>query len=135
MLPWTRKVAYWWRKVSRTAFSRTYADRFTNRVIHLKEISVDFIKTRPTSDLELVLKDDAGVTHKSDKFKNGALVLWELDIYFKTHTSATLTIQRALFKITVAKVSVEFKPYKFGDDKVVRLEGGDVLFLVKSTSC
>ncbi|KAH9008624.1 hypothetical protein EDB85DRAFT_2283618, partial [Lactarius pseudohatsudake] len=92
------------------------------QVIHLKEISVDFIKTRPTSDLELVLKDDAGVTHKSDKFKNDALVLWELDIYLKTHTSATLTIQRALFKITVAKVSVEFKPYKFGDDKVVRRE-------------
>ncbi|KAH9023613.1 hypothetical protein EDB85DRAFT_309695 [Lactarius pseudohatsudake] len=92
------------------------------QVIHLKEISVDFIKTRPTSDLELVFKDDAGVTHKSENFKNGALVHWNLSIYLKTHTSATLTIQRALFKIRVAKVSVEFEPYKFGDDKVVRLE-------------
>ncbi|KAH9053099.1 hypothetical protein EDB87DRAFT_1712583 [Lactarius vividus] len=99
------------------------------QVIHLKEISVDFIKTRPTSDLELVFKDDAGVTRKSNKFRNGALVHWDLDIYLKIHTSATLTIQRALFKIRVAQVFVEFKPYKFGDDKVVRLEGGDVLFL------
>ncbi|KAH9051709.1 hypothetical protein EDB87DRAFT_1693810 [Lactarius vividus] len=73
------------------------------QVIHLKEISVDFIKTRPTSDLELVFKDDAGVTRKSNKFRNGALVHWDLDIYLK--------------------VFVEFKPYKFGDDKVVRLEG------------
>ncbi|KAH9015784.1 hypothetical protein EDB84DRAFT_1443344 [Lactarius hengduanensis] len=96
------------------------ADRFTNRVIHVKEISVEFIKTRPISDLELVFKDDAGV--KSYKFKNGAIVHWDLDIYVNTHTSATLTIQRELFKIRVAKVSVEFKPYKFGDDKVVRLE-------------
>ncbi|KAH9027804.1 hypothetical protein EDB85DRAFT_91871 [Lactarius pseudohatsudake] len=76
------------------------------QVIHLKEISVDFIETPPTSDLELVFKDDAGVTHN----------------YLKTHTSATLTIQRGLFKIRVAEVSVEFKPHKFGDDKVVRLE-------------
>ncbi|KAH9020391.1 hypothetical protein EDB85DRAFT_530103 [Lactarius pseudohatsudake] len=92
-------------------------------VIHLKEISVDFIETRPTSDLELVFKDDAGTTCKSHKFKNRALVRWNLDIYLKTHTSATLTIiQRGSFKKRVAEVSVEFKPYKFGDDKVVRLE-------------
>ncbi|KAH9021801.1 hypothetical protein EDB85DRAFT_408418 [Lactarius pseudohatsudake] len=96
------------------------------QVIHLKEISVDFIKKRTTSDLELVFfKDDAGATHKSDKFKDGALVRWSVNIYLKTHTSATLTIQRVggLFDLRVAKVSVEFKPYKFGDDKVVRLEG------------
>ncbi|KAH9012999.1 hypothetical protein EDB85DRAFT_992146 [Lactarius pseudohatsudake] len=95
------------------------------QVIHLKEISVDFIKKRTTSDLELVFfKDDAGATHKSDKFKDGALVRWSVNIYLKTHTSATLTIQRVggLFDLRVAKVSVEFKPYKFGDDKVVRLE-------------
>ncbi|KAH8991780.1 hypothetical protein EDB86DRAFT_1559289 [Lactarius hatsudake] len=92
------------------------------QVIHLKEISVDFIETPPTSDLELVFKDDAGVTHKSKIFKKTALVRWYPDIYLKTHTSATLTIQRALFKIRVAEVSVEFKPHKFGDDKVVRLE-------------
>ncbi|KAH9053325.1 hypothetical protein EDB87DRAFT_241935 [Lactarius vividus] len=98
------------------------------QVIHLKEISVDFIETRPTSDLELVFKDDddAGTTRKSNKFKNGALVHWNLDIYLKTHTSATLTIQRGLFKKRVAEVSVEFKPYKFGDDKVVRLEGATI---------
>ncbi|KAH9008681.1 hypothetical protein EDB84DRAFT_1425992 [Lactarius hengduanensis] len=91
-------------------------------LIHLKEISVDFIKTHPTSDLELVFKNDVGATCKSNKFKNGALVRWNLNIYLKTHTSATLTIQRGLFKKMVAEVSVEFKPYKFGDDKVVRLE-------------
>ncbi|KAH9032967.1 hypothetical protein EDB85DRAFT_1155203 [Lactarius pseudohatsudake] len=92
------------------------------QVIHLKEISVDFIETRPASDLELVFKDDAGATRKSVKFKNGALVRWNLDIYLKTHTSATLTIQRGLFKKRVAEVSVKFKPYKFGDDRIVRLE-------------
>ncbi|KAH8996040.1 hypothetical protein EDB92DRAFT_116897 [Lactarius akahatsu] len=97
------------------------------QVIHLKEISVDFIKTRPISDLELVFKGDAGVTHTSNKFKsrlflNSDLIRWNINMYLKTHTSATLTIQRALFKIRVAEVSVEFKPYKFGDDKVVHLE-------------
>jgi hypothetical protein len=45
------------------------------------EISVDFIKRRPKSDLELVFKDDAaGVKHKSNKFKKGDLVLWNLDM-------------------------------------------------------
>ncbi|KAH9027816.1 hypothetical protein EDB85DRAFT_94069 [Lactarius pseudohatsudake] len=99
------------------------------QVIHLKEISVDFIKTRPIFDIELVFKDDAGVTHTSNRFKsrlflNSDLVRWSLDIYLKTHTSATLTIQRlgGLFNKRVAEVSVEFKPHKFGDDKVVRLE-------------
>ena len=44
------------------------------------EIFVDFIESRPTFDLELVFKDDAGVKHKSDKFKKRALVLWNLDM-------------------------------------------------------
>ncbi|KAH9021789.1 hypothetical protein EDB85DRAFT_404117 [Lactarius pseudohatsudake] len=43
-------------------------------------------------------------------------------VYVRTHTRATLTIQRPLFKIRVAEISVEFKPHEFGDDKVVRLE-------------
>ncbi|KAI9457251.1 hypothetical protein BJY52DRAFT_1416883 [Lactarius psammicola] len=93
-----------------------------DQYIHLKEIYVDFIKRRPMSDLELVFKDDAGVKHKSDKFKKGALVHWTLDIYVRTHTSAKLTIRRARFKISVAEISVEFKPDQFGDDRAVRLE-------------
>ncbi|KAI9433147.1 hypothetical protein H4582DRAFT_2061193 [Lactarius indigo] len=87
--------------------------------VDLKEISVDFIKTRPTSDLELVFKDDAGVKYKSNKFKNGVPVLWRPEIHVRTHTSATLTIQRALFKKRVAEISVKFKSDKFGDDNVL----------------
>ncbi|KAH9033823.1 hypothetical protein EDB85DRAFT_2144778 [Lactarius pseudohatsudake] len=89
------------------------------------EISVDFIKTRPTSDLELVFKDDAGVKYKSNKFKNDTPVLWNPDIHVRTHTSATLIIRRALFKIRVADISVKFEPYNLGDSKVVRLEDTD----------
>ncbi|KAH9021780.1 hypothetical protein EDB85DRAFT_402734 [Lactarius pseudohatsudake] len=90
--------------------------------IDLKEISVDFIDSRPTSDLELVFKDDAGVKYKSNKFKNGAPVLWKPDIHVRTHTSATLIIRRALFKQRVAEISVKFEPYNLGDSKVVRLK-------------
>ncbi|KAI9432349.1 hypothetical protein H4582DRAFT_1108027 [Lactarius indigo] len=90
--------------------------------IYLKEISIDFIEKYPTSDLELVFKDDAGVKYMSKKFKNGAPVLWKPDIHVRTHTSATLTIQRAGFKIMAADISVKFKPDKFGDDNVVCLE-------------
>ncbi|KAH9165341.1 hypothetical protein EDB89DRAFT_1911510 [Lactarius sanguifluus] len=88
------------------------------------EISVDFTETRPTSDLELVFKDDAGVKYKSNKFTNGAPVLWNLEIHVRTHTSATLIIRRALrvFKQRVAEISVKFEPYNLGDSKVVRLE-------------
>ncbi|KAH9033828.1 hypothetical protein EDB85DRAFT_2225000 [Lactarius pseudohatsudake] len=82
--------------------------------IHLKEISFDFIKTRPTSNLELVFKEDAGVTHKSNKFKNRTASL-----FGGTSTS--------LLKIKVVEISVKFKPDEFGDGKVVRLEGGNVL--------
>ncbi|KAH9027781.1 hypothetical protein EDB85DRAFT_88665 [Lactarius pseudohatsudake] len=109
-----------------------------NQDVHLTEISVDFIERRPASDLKLVFKDDAGVKYKSNKFKHGALVLWNPDIHVRTHNSATLTIQRALFKffkIRVAVISVEFKPDEFGDDKVVRLEGDDVFFQVQFPSC
>ncbi|KAN0134645.1 hypothetical protein V8E53_007430 [Lactarius tabidus] len=93
-----------------------------DRYIHLKEISVDFIKRRPTSVLELVFKDDAGVKYRSSKFKDGDLVHWNLDTYVRSHTCATLTIQRALFKITVAQIEFEFKPNEFGDYRFVGLE-------------
>ncbi|KAI9432370.1 hypothetical protein H4582DRAFT_1109750 [Lactarius indigo] len=103
--------------------------------VNLKEISVDFIEKRPTSDLELIFKDDAGVKYKSNKFKNGVPILWEPEIHVRTHTSATFIIQRALFKKSVAEISVQFEPYNLGDSKVSRLEGGDFLLLVQSTSC
>ncbi|KAH9028977.1 hypothetical protein EDB85DRAFT_1571481 [Lactarius pseudohatsudake] len=90
--------------------------------IHLKEIFVDFVKTRPISSIELVFKDHDGVKYKSKKFKNGVLVHWDLNIHVKTHTSATLTVQRAPFNIRVAEILVGFKPDEFGDDKVACLE-------------
>ncbi|KAH9054854.1 hypothetical protein EDB87DRAFT_1580223 [Lactarius vividus] len=89
---------------SRSATDMIDQDQIDARV----EISVDFIKTRPTSDLELVFKDDAGVKYKSNKFKNSASVLWKPDIHVRTQTSATLIIQRALFKMKVAEISVHF---------------------------
>ena len=45
------------------------------------EISVDFIKSRPTFVLELVFRDDAGVKHKSNKFKEGDVVHWNIDTF------------------------------------------------------
>jgi hypothetical protein len=45
------------------------------------EISVDFIKRRPRSVLELVFKDEAGVKHKSSKFKEDDLLHWNLDTF------------------------------------------------------
>ena len=44
------------------------------------EISVNFMKKRPKSDLKLVFKDDTGVKHESNKFKKGDLVIWNLDM-------------------------------------------------------
>ena len=38
------------------------------------------MKRRPKSGLKLVFKDDTGVQHKSNKFKKGDLVLWNLDM-------------------------------------------------------
>lgn len=45
------------------------------------EIYVDFIEKRPSSVLELVFKDEAGVKHKSTKFKEGDLLHWNLDMF------------------------------------------------------
>ena len=53
----------------------------------LVEISVDFIKRRPTSVLELVFKDHAGVKRKSQKFKQSDVVHWNIDTY--VHFSAS----------------------------------------------
>ena len=41
------------------------------------------MKKRPKSDLKLklVLKDDTGVKNESNKFKQGDLVIWNLDMY------------------------------------------------------
>ena len=47
------------------------------------EISVDFLKRRPTSVLELIIKDDAGVKHKSSQIKEGELVQWNVDTFVR----------------------------------------------------
>ncbi|KAF8256502.1 hypothetical protein EI94DRAFT_1766059 [Lactarius quietus] len=93
-----------------------------HRYIHLKVISVYFIKRRPTSILELVFKDDAGVKHKSNKCKRGDPVLWNFDMYVEADTSATLLIQRALFKISVAQMEVGFNTNVFVDGCAIALE-------------
>jgi hypothetical protein len=82
--------------------------RYTYRYIHLKgmcgstvadkktkyictDISVDFIKKRPTSDLELVFKDGAGVKHQSNKFKKSVPIYWNLDMSVYVVSSITLS--------------------------------------------
>ncbi|KAH8991800.1 hypothetical protein EDB86DRAFT_1566754 [Lactarius hatsudake] len=72
----------------------------------------DVIQRRPTSDLELVFKDDAGVTHQSNKFKDSIAIRWNLDSHVRTHTSATLAVKRALFKIRGAVVPVQLTSCK-----------------------
>ncbi|KAN0134669.1 hypothetical protein V8E53_007454 [Lactarius tabidus] len=98
-------------------------DRY--RYIHLKEISVRFIKRRPTSALRLILEDGAGVKQRSDIFKKYNLLHWNLDTYVRAHTMATLTIRQVHLKISqsIAQVSMAFNPDKFSDDRVVSLKG------------
>ncbi|KAH9172517.1 hypothetical protein EDB89DRAFT_2229320 [Lactarius sanguifluus] len=93
-----------------------------DKYVHLKDIYVDFIEERPTSDLELIFKDDADVDHKSNKFKEGIITHWNIDIYVRTQTGATLTVQESLLGQSFAEISVKFKLDEFGDDKTVRLE-------------
>ena len=45
------------------------------------EIYVEFINGRPTSDLELVLKNEAGVIYKSYQVKEGEVIHWNLDTF------------------------------------------------------
>ena len=54
--------------------------------------------------------------------------------HVRTHSRATLTIQRALFKICVAQVEIEFKPNESGDYNIIELEGSRLFFQVKSPS-
>ncbi|KAH8988299.1 WD40 repeat-like protein [Lactarius hatsudake] len=93
-----------------------------DRYVHLKDIYVDFIEERPSSDLELIFKDDADVDHKSNKFKEGITTHWNIDIYVRTQTGATLTIQESPLGQSFAEISVKFKPDEFGDDKTGSLE-------------
>lgn len=51
------------------------------------DILVAFIKRRPTSDLELIFKDDAGVKYKSSKFKKDVLIHWNLDMFVHSPVS------------------------------------------------
>ena len=83
-----------------------HAYRYSHRYVHLKsilvpalvdkkthysflDISVEFIKRRPTSDLELVFKDSAGIKHQSNKFKKSFPIYWSLDmsVYVVSHIS------------------------------------------------
>ena len=47
------------------------------------EISVDFLKRRPTSVLELIIKENAGVKHKSSQIKEGELVHWNINTFVR----------------------------------------------------
>ena len=108
----------------------------------LVEISVKFIKSRPTFVFELVLQVEAGFKHKSGKFKpeDGDLVRWYPDTFvcsslrlgiiflipyshFIVNSCATLTIQRVFFETSVAQIIIEFKPNELGDYSTVELEG------------
>jgi hypothetical protein len=55
------------------------------------DISVDFIKKRPTSDLELVFKDGAGVKHQSNKFKKNVPIYWNLDM--SVHVTSSIILR------------------------------------------
>ena len=118
------------------------------------EISVDFIKRRPKSDLKLVFEDDTGIKHESNEFKQGDLVLWNLDMSvhlwcnhssetdrYRTgtlgpHSNVTLTIRHfgAHFKTRIADISVEFELNDFVDDSAVELEGFSLYLLAKRPS-
>jgi hypothetical protein len=56
------------------------------------DISVDFIKKRPTSDLELVFKDGNDVKHQSNKFKKNDPIYWNIDMYVYVVSSMQLLI-------------------------------------------
>ncbi|KAF8269985.1 hypothetical protein EI94DRAFT_869503 [Lactarius quietus] len=84
--------------LSNSSWSRSsspLSSAYSSRYIHLKEISVYFIKRRPTSILQLVFKDDAGVKHKSNRFKQGDLVYWNLDmsVHLPCHCSQRLILR------------------------------------------
>jgi hypothetical protein len=55
------------------------------------DISVDFIKKRPTSDLELVFKDGNDVKHQSNKFKKNDPIYWNIDMYVYVVSSIMLS--------------------------------------------
>ncbi|KAN0134705.1 hypothetical protein V8E53_007490 [Lactarius tabidus] len=113
-------------------------DQDQDRFIHLKELSVTFVKRTsakrdgrlnafwafeaPTSVLELIFKDDAGVKLKSNKLKEGDLLHWSLDTVVKANSSALLLIRRAPFNMSVAEIVIEFRPNVFGDHRAVTLE-------------
>ena len=100
------------------------------------------MKGRPKSDLKLVFKDDTGVKHKSNKFKNGDLVHWNFDMsvhllcncfrrlidsyrYVRSPSNVTLTIRLlgTLFKKRIGEISVEFELNEFAlDNGAVGLE-------------
>ena len=55
---------------------------FVDNKTHLSflDISVEFIKERPTSDIELVFKDGAGDKQQSKKFRKSVPIYWSLNM-------------------------------------------------------
>ncbi|KAH9008176.1 hypothetical protein EDB84DRAFT_1447108 [Lactarius hengduanensis] len=82
-------------------------DQAQFKVIHLKGIFIDFVKT-PSYCIRT--RDNAGVTQLCQESDSGL-------------TPATLTIQRALSKYGLLRFSVKTKPDESGEDKVMHLEG------------
>jgi hypothetical protein len=52
--------------------------------------------------------------------------------YVRLYTCATLTVQRALFKISVVQIEIELKLNEFADYNTVELEGWGLCFRVNS---
>ena len=56
------------------------------------------------------------------------IIKWStLYSYVRSHSCATLTIQRAFFKIDVVTIEIEFKPNELGDYNTIELEGWGLL--------
>ena len=66
-----------------------FADNKTHQ--SFLDISVDFIKRRPTSVLELVFKDGAGDKQQSKKFKKSVPIYWSLDMF--VHAISIITLR------------------------------------------
>ncbi|KAH9165315.1 hypothetical protein EDB89DRAFT_2246772 [Lactarius sanguifluus] len=72
--------------------------RELGRVIHAKD----------TSYLELVFKDDAGVAHKSYRFKNGALIHWNVNMKSKSPADVTRVLgSQTTFTNTIAPMNTQ----------------------------
>ncbi|EJD02341.1 WD40 repeat-like protein [Fomitiporia mediterranea MF3/22] len=112
------------------------AEKNEDRFLYLKEIAVDFTRARPNYKLQVKLKDEMKTRYESKVFGEAEPVRWECNIYVKSPSMATMTVQGSDWmprRNETTKLQIDFGSTDFRESNTAELDDVSHSIRVKLT--